>query len=256
VSFTGSTSVGRTLLGLAAGNITRTSMELGGNAPFIVFGDADLERAVDGAVLAKMRNNGQSCIAANRFYVHDDLAADFTEALVDRLRGLTLGRGTEAVDVGPLVDAAQRRSVDTLVGRAVEGGAVLRSGGSPVDGAGYFYQPTVLTSVPPGSPLLHNEIFGPVAPIVTFTDEREVIGLANDSEYGLSGYVFTQNLDRALRVVESLELGMVGVNQGIVSNAAAPFGGVKSSGLGREGGAEGIAEYLDIRYAAIALQHS
>ena len=252
VSFTGSTSVGRQLLTLAAANITRTSMELGGNAPFVVFDDANLASAVDGAVLAKMRNNGQSCIAANRFYVQSGIADDFISAFVKRLESLKIGPATENPDIGPLIDNGQRESVERLVVAAVEGGATLRSGGTRIDGAGYFYPPTVLTDVPLDSPVLHNEIFGPVAPIVRFATEDDAVALANETEFGLASYVFTENLDRALRMVERLDVGMVGINQGIVSNAAAPFGGVKASGLGREGGAEGLGEYTDIRYAAIA----
>ncbi|TCO54349.1 NAD-dependent succinate-semialdehyde dehydrogenase [Actinocrispum wychmicini] len=252
VSFTGSTPVGRTLLRLASDNIVRSSMELGGNAPFLVFADADLDRAVDGAVVAKMRNNGQSCVAANRFYVHRSIAVEFTDRLVTRLEALRFGPGTEPVDAGPLADEAQRDTVHTLVRAAVAGGAALRTGGEPDTGPGYFYPPTVLTSVPPDSPVLHNEIFGPVAPVVPFDTEDEAVSLANESEFGLAAYLFTENLDRALRLVDRLQVGMVGVNQGVVSNAAAPFGGVKASGLGREGGSEGIREYLDVRYAAIS----
>ena len=252
VSFTGSTGVGRQLLALAAANITRTSMELGGNAPFVVFDDTDLAAAVDGAVLAKMRNNGQSCIGANRFYLQNGIAEEFTAAFVERLEALEVGQATDNPDVGPLIDDGQRESVAQLVAAAVEGGATLRCGGARIDGRGYFYAPTVLTDVPPDSPVLHNEIFGPVAPIVRFADEDEAARLANHTEFGLASYVYTENLDRALRMVERLNVGMVGINQGIVSNAAAPFGGVKASGLGREGGAEGLSEYADIRYAAIA----
>jgi succinate-semialdehyde dehydrogenase/glutarate-semialdehyde dehydrogenase len=252
LSFTGSTGVGRALLRQAASNVLRVSMELGGNAPFLVFEDADLDAAVDGAMVAKMRNIGEACTAANRFHVHESLAAEFAERLARRMGSLTLGRGSrEGVDVGPLVDAAQRAKVHQLVDDAVTKGATCVVGGRLPDGAGYFYPPTVLTGVPAAADLLHEEIFGPVAPIATFTSEREAIDAANDTEYGLVAYVFTRDVDRAIRVVEALETGMVGVNQGLVSNASAPFGGVKQSGFGREGGREGVDEYLSTRYAAI-----
>jgi succinate-semialdehyde dehydrogenase / glutarate-semialdehyde dehydrogenase len=252
LSFTGSTEVGRQLLAQASQHVLRVSMELGGNAPFLVFEDADLDAAVEGAMVAKLRNMGEACTAANRFYVHASLAEPFADRLARRMRSLTLGRGIhEGVDVGPLIDAAHRTKVRQLVEDAVAKGASCVVGGTPPDAPGYFYPPTVLTDVPAAADLLHEEIFGPVAPIVTFTTEREAIDAANDTEYGLVAYVFTRDLDRALRVVEALETGMVGLNQGLVSNASAPFGGVKQSGFGREGGREGIEEYLSTRYVAI-----
>ena len=252
LSFTGSTGVGRALMAQAADNVLRVSMELGGNAPFVVFEDASLDAALDGAMVAKMRNMGEACTAANRFYVHESLAAEFAERLAERMGALRLGRGSEeGVDVGPLIDAAQRAKVQQLVEDAVAQGARCVVGGAVPDGPGWFYPPTVLTDVPAGTRLLREEIFGPVAPIVTFRTEREAIDAANDTEYGLVAYVFTRDVDRALRLVEALETGMVGLNQGLVSNAAAPFGGVKQSGFGREGGREGVEEYLSTRYVAI-----
>jgi len=254
LSFTGSTEVGRTLVRQSAERLLRTSMELGGNAPFLVFEDADLEDAVEGALLAKLRNGGEACTAANRLLVHASLAERFAERLAERMRGLTVGRGTEpGVDVGPLIDAAQREKVASLVGEAVDGGARVLCGGGPIDGPGYFFAPTVLADPAPDAALLHEEIFGPVAPVVAFDDEAAAIASANATEYGLVAYVYTRDLSRALRVTDALETGMVGVNRGVVSNAAAPFGGVKASGLGREGGAEGIGEYLETKYAAIAI---
>ena len=252
LSFTGSTEVGRRLMAQASGGLLRLSMELGGNAPFVVFEDADLEAAVSGAVIAKMRNIGEACTAANRFHVHEALAADFAKRLSDRLAAMKLGRGTEPdVEVGPLIDAVQRDKVAGLVDDAVGRGARRLTGGNRVDRPGYFYDATVLTDVPPSSRLLKEEIFGPVAPITTFTTEDEAIRAANDTEFGLVAYLFTQNLKRAMRVTEQLQTGMVGLNQGMVSNPAAPFGGVKQSGFGREGGPEGIGEYLDTKYVAI-----
>jgi succinate-semialdehyde dehydrogenase/glutarate-semialdehyde dehydrogenase len=252
LSFTGSTEVGRSLIAQAAGNVLRVSMELGGNAPFLVFEDADLDAAAEGAMVAKMRNVGEACTAANRFHVHESLAAAFAERLARRMGALTVGRGCHrGVDVGPLIDAAQRSKVQRLVDDAIAKGATCLLGGAPADRAGYFYPPTVLTDLPADADLLHEEIFGPVAPIATFATEREAIDAANDTEYGLVAYVFTRDLDRAFRVCEALETGMVGLNQGLVSNAAAPFGGVKHSGFGREGGREGIDEYLSTRYVAI-----
>jgi succinate-semialdehyde dehydrogenase/glutarate-semialdehyde dehydrogenase len=254
VSFTGSTAVGRLLVRQSADRLLRTSMELGGNAPFLVFDDADLESAVDGALLAKMRNGGEACTAANRMLVHRSLAEPFAERLAARMAALVVGRGTRpGVDVGPLIDAAQREKVAGLVADACAGGARLLCGGEPLDGAGYFYRPTVLADPAPDAALLHEEVFGPVAPIVAFDDEEEAIAAANATEYGLVAYVYTRDLSRALRLTERLETGMVGINRGVVSNAAAPFGGVKASGLGREGGAEGIAEYLETVYAALPL---
>jgi succinate-semialdehyde dehydrogenase/glutarate-semialdehyde dehydrogenase len=254
LSFTGSTPVGKRLVEQSADQLLRVSMELGGNAPFLVFEDADLAKAVDGAMLAKMRNAGEACTAANRFLVHESLADEFAQALAGRMGALTVGRGTEAgVDVGPMVDAATRDKVAELVTDAVDSGAKVLVGGSAVGERGYFYAPTVLTGVEPGARMLAEEIFGPVAPITTFGSDAEALALANDTEYGLVGYVFTQNLTRALTVAEGLETGMVALNQGIVSNPAAPFGGVKHSGFGREGGAEGIEEYLETKYVGIAL---
>jgi succinate-semialdehyde dehydrogenase/glutarate-semialdehyde dehydrogenase len=251
VSFTGSTAVGRVLVEQSAGRLLRTSMELGGNAPFLVFEDADLDAAVEGAMAAKMRNGGEACTAANRFYVHESVADEFAERLAARMGGLVTGRGTEpGVDLGPLIDDRQRGKVAELVADARERGARVLTGGAAADGPGYFFEPTVLADVPAGARLLAEEIFGPVAPIVRFSDEDEAIAAANDTEYGLIAYVFTRDLARGLRVMNRLETGMVGINRGVISNAAAPFGGVKASGLGREGGAEGIGEYLETRYAS------
>ena len=249
LTFTGSTEVGRTLIKQSAQNLLRVSMELGGNAPFIVFEDADLNAAVEGAMLAKMRNIGEACTAANRFIVHESAADAFANRLAEKMSTLRIGRGVDdGVDVGPLVEEAQRDKVAELVDDAVGGGATVLTGGQAVDGDGWFYQPTVLTNVPEGARLRQEEIFGPVAPIITFTDDDEAIELANDTEYGLVAYVFTRDFARATRVFEALETGMVGLNQGIVSNPAAPFGGVKASGFGREGGFEGIDEYLETKY--------
>ena len=254
LSFTGSTEVGRVLMAQAAKNILRTSMELGGNAPFLVFEDADLDAAVDGAMVAKMRNLGESCVAANRFYVAERVATDFGNRLAERMGGLTVGRGTEEdTDVGPLVNAMQQGKVSELVEDAVERGAGYALEGGIVDGPGHFYRPAVLTDVPGDARLLREEIFGPVAPIVTFTDEDEAVAAANDTEFGLVAYVYTRDITRALRVIEKLDTGMVGLNRGIVSNPAAPFGGVKQSGVGREGGREGIDEYLEVKHVAVGL---
>ena len=254
LSFTGSTEVGRTLIQQAAGQVLRVSMELGGNAPFLVFQDADLDAAVEGAMLAKMRNVGEACTAANRFHVHESVAEDFTNRLTERMAALKVGRGTEdGVDIGPLIDEAQRGKVAELVGDAVSQGASVRIGGSSADGPGYFFQPTVLADVPASARLLSEEIFGPVAPVMSFSTEEEAIAAANRTEYGLVAYVYTRDLERAFRVCEGLETGMIGLNQGIVSNAAAPFGGVKQSGYGREGGFEGIQEYLETKYVALAV---
>jgi succinate-semialdehyde dehydrogenase / glutarate-semialdehyde dehydrogenase len=252
LSFTGSTEVGRTLIEQSAQQVLRVSMELGGNAPFIVFADADLDAAVEGAVTAKLRNVGEACTAANRFHVHESLADEFAARLVERLGALRVGRGTEpGVDVGPLIDAAQRAKVAELVADARARGAEVALGGDALDGPGYFYAPTVLVGVPDDARVLAEEIFGPVAPIATFASEREAIAAANRTEYGLVAYVYTRDLARALRVCERIETGMVGLNQGLVSNPAAPFGGVKQSGFGREGGFEGIGEYLETKYVAI-----
>ncbi|MFV0132115.1 NAD-dependent succinate-semialdehyde dehydrogenase [Streptomyces sp. HMX87] len=255
LSFTGSTAVGRLLLAQCAGTVVRTSMELGGNAPFIVFDDADLDVAVDGAVVAKMRNMGEACTAANRFLVHRPVAGEFAERLAARMGALVVGPGTrDGVDVGPLIDAAGRSKVEELVADAVERGARVLVGGRTPEGPGCFYPPTVLTDVDPGSRLMDTEIFGPVAAILAFDDEDEVVRRANDTPWGLVGYVFTEGLDRALRVGERLEVGMVGLNTGLVSNPAAPFGGVKQSGLGREGGRAGIEEFLEYQYLAVPVR--
>jgi len=254
LSFTGSTEVGRQLMGQASKNLLRVSMELGGNAPFLVFEDADLDAAVEGAMVAKMRNVGEACTAANRFHVHASVAEEFTEKLARRMGGMQLGRGSEdGVQVGPLIDDDQRAKVRELVDDAlVKGARCVVGGPERIPGVpGYFFPPTVLAEVSDDARMLREEIFGPVAPITTFDDEDEAIRAANRTEYGLVAYVFTRDLDRALRVIERLETGMVGLNQGLVSNAAAPFGGVKQSGFGREGGAEGIDEYLSTKYAAI-----
>ncbi len=253
LSFTGSTRVGRILLEQCAQKVLRTSMELGGNAPFIVFADADLDEAVDGAVAAKMRNMGEACTAANRIYVHASVIDEFGRRLAERLATLTVGRGTEAgISVGPLIDEAALHKVQALVDDAVGHGARVLTGGSAEPGDGYFYPPTVLTGVPREARMSDEEIFGPVAPLTPFMSEDDVIAAANDTEYGLVAYVFTNDLRRALRVAEALETGMVGLNQGVVSNPAAPFGGVKQSGLGREGGAAGIDEFLETKYVGIA----
>ncbi len=252
LSFTGSTGVGRMLMSQASETLLRLSMELGGNAPFLVFEDADLDAAVEGAVLAKMRNGGEACTAANRFHVHESVAADFSERLAKRLGAMRVGRGTEpGVELGPLVDAKQRDKVAELVGDALARGAQRLTGGNPLDGPGYFYEATVLGGVQEGTRLLTEEVFGPVAPVISFQSEDEALRAANATEYGLAAYMFTADLKRALRVAEALETGMIGLNQGIVSNAAAPFGGIKQSGFGREGGREGIDEYLETKYIAV-----
>jgi succinate-semialdehyde dehydrogenase/glutarate-semialdehyde dehydrogenase len=254
LSFTGSTEVGRQLMKQASDTLLRLSMELGGNAPFIVFEDADLDAAVDGAMIAKMRNIGEACTAANRFHVAAPLADRFAEALAKRMGAMKIGRGTEdGVEVGPLVDEKQRDKVAELVDDAVGKGARTLTGGHAPDGAGYFYDPTVLSEIPDNALLLKEEIFGPVAPVKAFESEDEAVAAANDTEFGLVSYVYTNDLKRALRVVERLETGMIGLNQGLVSNPAAPFGGVKQSGFGREGGYEGIEEYLETKYVAINL---
>ena len=254
LSFTGSTEVGRKLIAQSADQVLRVSMELGGNAPFLVFADADLEAAVQGAMLAKMRNVGEACTAANRFHVHESLASDFAQQLAERMRSLKVGRGTEPdTDVGPLIDADQRAKVQDLVGDAAARGARVLVGGEALDGRGYFFAPTVLADVQPGSRLLEEEIFGPVAPVAAFANDEEALQAANRTDYGLVAYVYTRDLSRALTVCEGLETGMVGLNQGVVSNPAAPFGGVKQSGFGREGGFEGIDEYLETKYVALSL---
>jgi len=249
LSFTGSTPVGQRLLEQASKNVLRTSMELGGNAPFIVFEDADLDRAVDGAIAAKYRNIGQACTAANRFIVHRVIADEFARRVTERVQEFKAGRGTEeGVTIGPLINSAAVQKVSDLVDDAVARGAKVAIGGSAIEGPGTFYQATVLTGVKAGSKILQEEIFGPVLAIVPFDDEDEAVRLANDTEYGLVSYVYTQDLARGQRMIERLESGMMGLNVGVVSNAAAPFGGWKMSGLGREGGAEGIQEYLQTKY--------
>jgi succinate-semialdehyde dehydrogenase/glutarate-semialdehyde dehydrogenase len=254
LTFTGSTPVGRKLVEQSAEGLLRVSMELGGNAPFLVFGDADLDKAVDGAMLAKMRNIGEACTAANRFIVHESVAQEFSERLAERMGALTVGRGTEdGVDVGPLIDDKQRDKVAELVQDAIDHGGRVLTGGGPTGDKGFYYSPTVLADVPSDARVFDEEIFGPVAPVTTFSTDDEALSLANDTEYGLVAYAFTTDLTRALRVSEGLETGMVGINQGVVSNPAAPFGGVKASGFGREGGAEGIEEYLETKYVGIAL---
>jgi succinate-semialdehyde dehydrogenase / glutarate-semialdehyde dehydrogenase len=254
LTFTGSTEVGRKLVEQSAEGLLRTSMELGGNAPFIVFPDADVDAAVEGAVIAKMRNIGEACTAANRFHVADRVAAEFAEKLAGKLSEMKVGRGTEdGVTVGPLIDGTQRGKVADLVQDATGKGAQVLVGGREREGAGYFYEPTVLGGVSADAKLLKEEIFGPVAPVIGFDEEDAAIAAANDTEYGLVAYVYTRDIKRAFRVVEKLQTGMVGLNQGLVSNPAAPFGGVKASGFGREGGPEGIDEYLAIKYVAMAM---
>jgi succinate-semialdehyde dehydrogenase/glutarate-semialdehyde dehydrogenase len=252
LSFTGSTEVGKLLMEQSAGQLLRLSMELGGNAPFLVFADADVDAAVDGAMIAKMRNGGEACTSANRFHVAEPVQDEFATKLGERMGRLTVGRGTdEGVDVGPLIDDTQRSKVAELVEDARSRGASVVVGGSARDGRGYFFEPTVLAGIGDGARVLEEEIFGPVAPIAAFADEEQAIAAANATEFGLVAYVYTRDVKRALRVVEGLETGMVGLNQGLVSNAAAPFGGVKQSGFGREGGSEGIEEYLSTKYVAI-----
>jgi succinate-semialdehyde dehydrogenase/glutarate-semialdehyde dehydrogenase len=252
MSFTGSTPVGKALIRQSAEQVLKVSMELGGNAPFLVFEDADLDAAVEGAVLAKMRNGGEACTSANRFHVHESISEEFADRLAEKIGALKVGHGTQdGVQVGPLIDEAQRSKVAELVEDAVGKGARVLTGGSRVDGAGYFYEPTVLAGVPDDADLLGEEIFGPVAPITTFASDEEAVAKANDTEYGLVSYVFTQDVDRAFRIIEALDTGMIGFNQGMVSNAGAPFGGVKQSGFGREGGPEGLDEYLESKYVAM-----
>jgi succinate-semialdehyde dehydrogenase/glutarate-semialdehyde dehydrogenase len=254
LSFTGSTEVGRTLIEQAADKILKVSMELGGNAPFLVFDDADLDAAVEGALLAKMRNIGEACTSANRFHVAESVAGEFAKRLADKMGSMKIGRGTEEdVTVGPLIDESQQSKVKELVDDAVGKGARAIVGGSIPDGRGYFFEPTVLSDVPDGARLLKEEIFGPGAPVKGFKSEEEAIAAANDTEFGLVAYVFTRDIKRALRVCEGLETGMVGLNQGMVSNVGAPFGGVKESGIGREGGRWGIEEFLETKYVAVNL---
>ncbi|MEV8266765.1 NAD-dependent succinate-semialdehyde dehydrogenase [Microbacterium sp. NPDC076911] len=257
LSFTGSTGVGKKLLEQAAQGVLRTSMELGGNAPFVVFDDADLDKAVDGAMLAKFRNIGQACTAANRFIVHRSVAEEFARRVTERVEGFGIGRGTEeGVTIGPLIDDRAVAKAKSLVEDAVSRGAQLKTGGKAVAGPGTFYEPTVVTDVQPGSDILREEIFGPVLAVVPFDTEDEAVSIANDTEYGLVSYVFTESLSRGQRMIDKLETGMMGLNVGVVSNAAAPFGGWKMSGLGREGGAEGIHEYLQTKYTLTANPYS
>jgi succinate-semialdehyde dehydrogenase/glutarate-semialdehyde dehydrogenase len=227
-------------------------MELGGNAPFLIFEDADLDAAVEGALIAKMRNGGEACTSANRFHVHESVAGEFAERLAAAIGDMKVGRGTEeGVQVGPLIDDTQRQKVADLVEDARAKGAKVLVGGKAREGGGYFYEPTVLADVPEDAKLLREEIFGPVAPVKGFSDEQAAIDWANDTEYGLVAYVYTRDINRAFRVIEKLETGMIGLNQGMVSNAGAPFGGVKHSGYGREGGPEGLHEYLETKYVAM-----
>jgi succinate-semialdehyde dehydrogenase/glutarate-semialdehyde dehydrogenase len=253
LSFTGSTEVGRVLLREAADQVVNTSMELGGNAPFVVFADADLDAALDGAMIAKMRNAGEACTAANRIYVEAPIAEEFGRRLAERMAALVVGPGLEpGTQVGPLVNEAAVEKVESLVQAAVDDGARVVVGGGRLSRPGCYYDPTVLMDVRPGSPILAEEIFGPVAPIVTFESEDEAIAMANDTEYGLVGYIYTGDLARGLRVSERLESGMIGLNRGIVSDPAAPFGGVKQSGIGREGGHEGVIDYTESKYIAVS----
>ena len=252
ITFTGSTGVGKLLVRNAADRLLRTSMELGGNAPFIVFDDADVDAAVDGAMLAKMRNSGEACTAANRLYVANSVREEFTAKLTARIEALTVGPGDrDGTDIGPLINDKQRRTVTALVDDAVAKGARVRTGGAAPEGPGFFYTPTVLDRIPANATLLQDEIFGPVAAIIGFDTEDEAVAAANDTRYGLVAYFYTESLDRALRVSAALDTGMVGVNRGAISDAAAPFGGVKESGFGREGGSEGFEEYLETKYIAL-----
>ena len=254
LSFTGSTAVGRALVEQSAEQLLRVSMELGGNAPFLVFGDADMDAAVDGAVTAKMRNIGEACTAANRFLVHESVTDDFSRRLAERMGAMRIGRGTEdGVQVGPLITEKARAGVADLVADAADRGGTILVGGEQLDGPGWFYPPTVVTDVPRDARVFHEEIFGPVAPVTTFSTDDEALALANGTEYGLIAYAYTRDLKRALTVAERLETGLVGLNAGVISNPAAPFGGIKASGFGREGGREGIEEYLEVKYVGLAL---
>ncbi|MFC7431194.1 MULTISPECIES: NAD-dependent succinate-semialdehyde dehydrogenase [unclassified Agrococcus] len=249
VSFTGSTPVGVGLLKQAADNVLKASMELGGNAPFVVFEDADLDKAVEGAMLAKFRNIGQACTAANRFIVHESVADDFAARITARVQGMQVGRGTDdGVQIGPLVEPKAVANAVRLVDEAVAAGAVVTTGGKAIDGPGSFFEPTVIDRVSADMSVSIEEIFGPVVGIQRFSTEEEAVSLANATEYGLVGYVFTQDAARGQRMIDLIDTGMMGLNVGVVSNAAGPFGGVKQSGLGREGGAEGIYEYLETKY--------
>ena len=253
LSFTGSTEVGRVLLRAAADQVVNCSMELGGNAPFLVFEDADLDAAIEGAMVAKMRNAGEACTAANRFYVHADVADEFGRRLAERMKAMRVGPGTEDdTEVGPLVNEEAAVKVEELVQGAVGAGARVVTGGRRPERVGFYYEPTVLLDVPREAEILGEEIFGPVAPVITFTDEDDAIRMANDTEYGLVSYVYTGDLARGLRVSERLDSGMVGLNRGLVSDPAAPFGGTKQSGIGREGGHEGMLDYLESKYVAVS----
>ncbi|MBM6589296.1 NAD-dependent succinate-semialdehyde dehydrogenase [Brevibacterium sp. RIT 803] len=252
VTFTGSTEVGVGLLKQAADNVMKTSMELGGNAPFVVCEDADIDKAVTGAVQAKMRNGGEACTSANRLFVHSSVAEEFSTKLTERIGSMKVGNGLdEGTEVGPLVDQDSLDKVAGLVDDAVSKGAKVLTGGSKIEGKGFFYSPTVMTEVPMDSEIRTTEIFGPVAPIVTFDTDEEGIALANETEFGLAGYLFSENVERALNLADKMQVGMVGLNTGLVSNPAAPFGGVKKSGLGREGGSVGIEEFLEVKYVAL-----
>ncbi|MGB7447629.1 MAG: NAD-dependent succinate-semialdehyde dehydrogenase [Ornithinimicrobium sp.] len=254
LSFTGSTKVGKVLLKQSADKVLRTSMELGGNAPFLVFDDADLDEAVAGCMQAKMRNMGEACTAANRIYVQSGVHDAFVEKLTEQMSQLKVGDGTlDDSTVGPLIDSSARDDVHALVSEALQGGARLHTGGTMPEGSGYFYPPTVLTDVPADARITAEEIFGPVAAVISFETEDEAVAAANDTEFGLVAYAYTNDLRRGLRVAERIEAGMVGLNQGVVSNAYAPFGGIKESGLGREGGAEGIEEYLETKYIGVTM---
>ncbi len=251
VSFTGSTEVGRTLLAEAAKTVTKTAMELGGNAPFIVCEDADVDAAIEGAMIAKMRNGGQSCIAANRFLVHEAVAGSFTEKLSAAMGALKVGPGLESgVELGPLINQSAQDDMIDSVAAAVGGGSAIATGGDPGRSPGFYFQPTVLSDVAPDNPVMSREIFGPIAPVTTFSSDEEVIALANDTIYGLAAYLYTADLARGMRLSEAIEYGMVGINRGLISDPAAPFGGVKQSGLGREGAHEGMLEFLETKYIA------
>jgi succinate-semialdehyde dehydrogenase/glutarate-semialdehyde dehydrogenase len=253
VSFTGSTEVGRKLLHSAADQVLKTAMELGGNAPFIVFEDADIDAAIDGAMIAKMRNMGEACTAANRFYVHEKVSEEFSKKLTAKMGSLKMGNGLDdGVALGPLVNAEGRDKVVELVEDALSKGAKILTGGKRPDGTGYFYPATVLSNVPDSAKMLNEEIFGPVASLQTFKDEAEVIKRANDTEYGLVAYLYTKDLGRGMRVSEKLDFGMIGLNRGLVSDPAAPFGGMKQSGVGREGAHEGLMEFLETQYISVS----
>jgi succinate-semialdehyde dehydrogenase/glutarate-semialdehyde dehydrogenase len=252
VSFTGSTEVGRKLLHEAADNVVKPAMELGGNAPFIVFEDADIDAAIEGAMIAKMRNMGEACTAANRFYVHEKVHDEFAKKLTDKMAGLKMGNGLQdGIALGPLVNAEGRDKVIELVEDAVTKGAKVLTGGKTPSGKGFFYPATVLSNVPDSATLLREEIFGPVAALQTFKTEDEVVTRANDTEFGLVAYLYTKDLTRGLRVSEKLDFGMVGLNRGLVSDPAAPFGGTKQSGIGREGAHEGMMEFLETQYVSV-----